>query len=775
MNWLAKNSKLIKYSGAALAVLALSVGGAELLFPRDTGNDLLITTSASVIVGAFLLAMAGTESDGHRFGGVAAGLPVLPDGTELAGAVPSGLARWRINYATCRDPHIVRMLKDLRACSEERITSQLAVLMDKGKLTIPWTVVRPAPTAYAGTVNGVEGGGAEAAKNAGGRDDYSMGSLAKLLDHGEGQLFIVGQSDSGKTTMAFSLIAWLLEEEPQFPVPALFALSSWNPHEINLHEWMVQTMRSEFPQVTSGYRNSDLLQGFTSGLILPVLDGFDEIMHVLQDDAAEAISRSAAGLPMVVTSRPLKPGGLRVQSGMLPRGAVIQLGGVDLAETIEYLQYGKDAGNEEIWQGVATAVRGDQGLALANILSSPLMAWLARTVYAPSLTEQRDPSELLDTENFPDEETLEQHLLKELVPSVFRRSRLAAEGDPLKRSRPDEAAHWLGFLASGTRQGGRIAFWELPRLAPMRRLGLIPAVGGGALVGLCAAEAAAVAVSLELSALFGLFFGFGFGRAYSLARASGPRDPGRFGFGGGQEGTDLDLPVHLARLFYGLFLVAASCAVAALSYPLWHNAVSGSGSGAAGFSRTVVASGGSRRRLVDWTLVAVVFVSLVSFIGGGIAAQILQNNKGFDSRMAAQAKTPSAAVHSDRNSGLGMVALAWLCNGLLCAAVLLLSSGRGVVVDIYIGLGTGLCASLSATMLFNGWLPYKIAHIWLASRRKLPWPLAVFLDEAHQNGALYQNGSSYEFRHERLRVSLAAAYRTGTRPVSEAASAVGLG
>lgn len=80
------------------------------------------------------------------------------------------------------------------------------------------------------------------------------------------------------------------------------------------------------------------------------------------------------------------------------------------------------------------------------------MIILARTMYSEA--PDRNPAELLDDGRFPDENSLEEHLLAGFVPTVYRRRvverRVVERSATRHRERhrdPKRAERWLGFLA----------------------------------------------------------------------------------------------------------------------------------------------------------------------------------------------------------------------------------------------------------------------------------------------------------------------------------------
>ena len=81
----------------------------------------------------------------------------------------------------------------------------------------------------------------------------------------------------------------------------------------------------------------------------------------------------------------------------------------------------------------------------------------------------------------------------------------------------------------------------------------------------------------------------------------------------------------------------------------------------------------------------------------------------------------------------------------------------GIEGDWYYTVGLGLLGGTAiGVVVANSWLGYTIAHVWLALRRKVPWRLAVMLEDAHRIGLLRQVGIVYEFRHQKLFDNLAS-------------------
>jgi serine/threonine protein kinase len=125
-------------------------------------------------------------------------------------------------------------------------------------------------------------------------------STAELFEHHGRSLLIVGSAGSGKTTQLL-LVARQLLTGPQEEVPVVLTLSSWKGERRELEEWLMTELRAKY-QVPASLSVSWLRRG----LILPLLDGLDEVPARHRGAAIRAINRSIAHgeLPgLLVTSR----------------------------------------------------------------------------------------------------------------------------------------------------------------------------------------------------------------------------------------------------------------------------------------------------------------------------------------------------------------------------------------------------------------------------------------------------------------------------------------
>ncbi|MHC5761892.1 NACHT domain-containing protein [Nostoc sp.] len=120
-----------------------------------------------------------------------------------------------------------------------------------------------------------------------------------------GKLLILGAPGSGKTTTQLELAQELIkraEEQPDYPVPVLFNLSSWKDDRQPLSDWLVAELKSKYGvSIKFGKEWVDNKQ------LLPLLDGLDELEPQRQEYCVRAINQFLAGenrpLSLVVCSR----------------------------------------------------------------------------------------------------------------------------------------------------------------------------------------------------------------------------------------------------------------------------------------------------------------------------------------------------------------------------------------------------------------------------------------------------------------------------------------
>ncbi|MER5757416.1 NACHT domain-containing protein [Streptomyces sp. NPDC002088] len=315
-------------------------------------------------------------------------------------------------------------------------------------------------------------------ENVGGPEDLSarLKEVAEVFARVPSRrLVVLGEPGSGKTVLALRFTLDLLERRrPEDPVPVVFSLSNWQPDQASLREWMAASLAATYPGATWG---RELL---AAGRVLLVLDGLDEIPAPLQAHAVRRLNAELdAGAPVLLTCR------TGVYTDVVERGdvftlaAVVELQPLTFEDIRNYLQRtaraarGPDGQRATCWDPILDHLRSrpdePASRALCQVLTSPLMAAMARTVYDDT---GADPAELL-APRFHDPAVLEQHLLDAFVPAAFRDAP-TPDGDDARR--------WLGFLARHMerRRTRDLAWWDLTLALPwpLRSLRPVLLLGG---------------------------------------------------------------------------------------------------------------------------------------------------------------------------------------------------------------------------------------------------------------------------------------------------------
>ena len=228
------------------------------------------------------------------------------------------------------------------------------------------------------------------------------------------RLVILGTAGAGKTVTAIHLTVELLRNRSSGdPVPVLLPLATWNPQATDLYVWIVQRLSRDY-YATKTETPLFLLR---NRLILPILDGLDDIPENLWPEALHAIDRAThANLPLVLTCRTDEYSRAVVQAGTtLVFSVAIEIQGVEVKEALRYLRESTplDPGR---WDGVEERQAEHPDGALAAALSSPLLVYLMRVAYS---RRSANPTELA-AQRFRTPERLQRHLLGNYVPSLYQ-------------------------------------------------------------------------------------------------------------------------------------------------------------------------------------------------------------------------------------------------------------------------------------------------------------------------------------------------------------------
>ncbi|WP_406529733.1 helix-turn-helix domain-containing protein [Streptomyces sp. I8-5] len=608
-----------------------------------------------------------------------------------------------------------------------------------------------------------------------------LGSVAEVYRRiGSGRLVVLGRAGSGKSILTIRFVLDQLEaREPHDRVPVIFSIGSWDPTAVALRDWLIDRLLRDHPHLTRRAPDGATLATalVDADLVLPVLDGFDEIAEGLRRTALEVLN--ATSLPLVLTSRRGEFAEAVQEAGApLVWAAGLELTDLTFDDLADYLPRTArpvprgDGGSAAVWAPVLDRLRArESGAAtpLARVLSTPLMIVLARTMYSEA--PDRSPAELLDAERFPDENSLEEHLLAGFVPTVYRR-RVAERSATRRRERhrdPERAERWLGHLAhhlarlDGDQQD--LAWWRIGDSLRLSTRLLSVAVSSA----LCVALAVwivnlinvpfPVGEALMSGCSMGAVAGLAFGCVHAILVRVGTTafEPAHVRLrlpGGGTGVGRRPVRTFVARfgaVLPGGFVMGVGCA-SALAFQRWL------------YYGIPLAD----ELVIKGTLINMLVLGLIFGTGAGLvfgAVAVLEAPLDVTS-----AATPAGLLASNRATVVRqvlvlvpMLTLAIAVGGHLITdlldgilGTLVWGVAGGLVIGAIGGLG-GTCAYALSFTAWGRWL--VLSRIWLPLTGRLPWDTVAFLDDAYRRGVLRQTGAVYQFRHIRLQHHLARSYR----------------
>lgn len=568
-----------------------------------------------------------------------------------------------------------------------------------------------------------------------------------------GRLVVLGRAGSGKTVLGLRFVQAMLETRASGgPVPLIFSFGSWNPAVQPLAHWLSGQLCRDHPGLAAlgGGGKTLAAELVGRGLILPVLDGFDEIARGLHEAALKKLS--ATRLPLVLTSRTDEYAAAAKEKKPLTSAAVIELNDLTLDSAEDYLILSSPKAVTSEWERVLSELRRDpEAPASANVitvLSTPLMVALARTVYNETgAARRRDepalrPAGLLDTTLFSTPEQIENHLVGSFIPSVY-----ASSGVP--GWSPERAERWLGFLAAHLQQLKKpdLEWWELGRSVPRWIRTLVLASLSGYLFGVTTAfgnlpvdligtahgPGFAIQRGLVVGTLHGLVAALVFGLIYWIADRNDLIKPSPVRvrlFGRRRARTQAPVGTRVA---YGA-LTGFGVALALLLIDRLLVPRLGLDDGLGGGRLSAI------ELPVDVALAAGVAFGIMGWLESPIdvaaavdPADLLRSN-----RANVASYFVIWAVVLGVVTGIGASFTAGFVTSVETGAVFGVEGAFGA------GLGYGLCVTA-----WGHW--FALARIWLPLTGRLPWRLVAFLDDACRRTVLRPVGAVYQFRHPSLK------------------------
>ncbi len=599
-----------------------------------------------------------------------------------------------------------------------------------------------------------------------------------------GRLLVLGRAGSGKSILVVRfLLDFLAARTPYDPVPVIFNLSSWDPTATTLRQCMTDQLLCDHPylarKVPSGATLASAL--IDADLILPVLDGFDEIAEGLRGETLLALNSTST--PLVLTSRRDEfADAVNAVHAPLMWAAGIELSDLTLDDLAAYLPRtmrladpAAAGGTKGSWEYVLAEMRAaatEESRSLAMVLRTPLMVSLARTVH--STAPDASPAQLLDWERFPTPQALEVHLLKKFVPTLYRprpSEGVASAGPRVRRPRdPELAQRWLGFLAHElTRLDDSphdLAWWRIARATRgSTRLALVVVVSGLCMAGsdlllelLTGRAFARPDLMLAEGGLIGLAAGIAFGTVYGVMDAFGAAfEPAR---------VRLLLPRSRTALARG----ATRSFIPRFRAGLLGGSVMGIGLACA---LTLIRGLVTGRALGNGPVIRQTLINMLGFglLFGLSAGLLLGVLAVLEAPLeVSSVATPTALLGANRATVCGqafVLAPSWAG---------LVTVGGWLIVELFQGLlGPlawrmpdslvlaaigGLGGASAYALCFTAWGQWVvIGRIWLPLTGRLPRDTMEFLDDAYDRGVLRRTGAVYQFRHSRLQYHLAQRYR----------------
>ncbi len=586
------------------------------------------------------------------------------------------------------------------------------------------------------------------------------GELSQVVDVyrrlPSGRLVVLGRAGSGKTILTLRFVLDLLRSRADADaVPVVFGVGSWNPTASAFRDWLTEQLERDHPGLSApGPDGSTLAAALVeTDRILPVLDGFDEIAGGLHRAALEALNVTT--LPLLLTSRPEEYAAAVAGTDVLTAAGGVALTDLSPEDLGGYLpRTTRKAGRDgSVWQPVLASLREHPDSHVAAVLTTPLMVGLARTIYSD--TPDDDPSVLLDTERFPTAAAVEEHLLGNFVPSVYRRQTEHGRFDPAR------VQHWLGHLAKHLDRLGThdLAWWQLG--TSMRRSARVPVVAlvVALTIGLTDMVVEGVltggltAFTIVFGAVLGLVAGLAFGLLHALAARflSPALEPSRVRIrlrGGTRTNVVSRFRIGaVAGLLLGVLLGLVRELARGLALGQARGLLAGAADSVV-FGVVFGLSGGLVLALMAWC------ETPLDLKSAGSPGDLLRVNRA---TVVVQVLLfgPAFAFVATFASWFVVQALSQVPPESMLGLVFEWNPLFGMALGLVGAIGAGLGYALSVTA-WGQWVVF--GRLWLPLTGRLPWAVPTFLDDAYRRGVLRRAGAVYQFRHARLQDHLANAY-----------------
>ncbi|MFE7583887.1 NACHT domain-containing protein [Streptomyces gardneri] len=630
------------------------------------------------------------------------------------------------------------------------------------------------------------------------------------------RLVILGGAGAGKSILVLRLAEGLLRERErraarQGPVPVIVSLASWNPRQ-GLYHWIAGQVADDHPRACTPISGAPpagvALELLRSQRILPVLDGFDELPHGVQEEAMRQLQASTkGGNPFVLTSRAEEYTKHALDQSRFARTEIVLCPLTDDA-VAAYLNPGgrPKARWSAVLDRLASADDESPEARLRMVLRVPLHLSLAREAYGNG---SADPGELLEPGGFADTKDIERRLYDAFLDTVYSASHDIRAARGARDSQ--QARAWAGFLAARMKGDNRqdLVWWRLDEDVPwrVRALGLVPPfVLSTALVSSSVHGAPAwhARWGLPLWGAYALLCLVAFLYAGTSAEGTEHRPPQEVVRPTGKQLREVlgSRRSQVVGVLVAAFLAAGWAAATAIDSGLWlwamvaaslttlrwccrrlllgtaDPSLAPSPSALLRTDRQAVAVLGwltpaGRPTLFLLCLVPVGMLALTPFSDDTVILTADERVIGFvldlaESLLLALAPLLFAAwEHRAR-----LVPLTLLLPPALLGLWAVHGTAEGFVHtgDWMLTVAGTTASWLLYVIAVSAWGRFQVARLYFAATGRLPLRIMAFLKDAHQRGVLRQSGGAYRFRHIELRDRLA---QTATADAHNTARAPG--
>lgn len=638
--------------------------------------------------------------------------------TEATNVVQAGHIHGDVHFHQQHDAHLRSAQRELAAAvhAQWRDEGLRRGLLERRPMPVPWEIAHWSLADY---------GNAQAHTFAGYHDDTSrLAESFHALPHR--RLALLGEAGSGKTVLALLLVLGLLgDPQPGGPVPVLISIASWDPFQEHLKTWFARRLQEEYPGVRR-YGRAATEQLVSGNYVMPVLDGLDEAPQQRQGAMLMALNRSSArDEPLVLTCRTEDYARAVWAGGVLSGAAVVQAKPVPFRTIADYIGRAVPPHSVAQWPPFFEQLENQPRGPAAQAMMNPLVVDLAKTVYANSSSS---PLELLDPTRFPTRAAVETFLMDALLAAVYHPlppppapGRRRATGG---RYELRDVTKWSVSLARHTYHlnSRNFAWWELKYAIPRIVHGL-----ASWLVAIVAIAAPWVILAVcgpsgtdlfwHYAALYTLVTPIiGMRSAYRMKKQRHPIQT---------MIVASARPVEVSK--YGVRLVVRSLAFFAFAMAL--------------IPATLAAFGVAI--LAPWSWIWKLLRNVWHKAAEKVHTQV----------DPASASSPAKSLRSDRTATLLMIPAFTAAGLLLLSPVFawkLATEGLWQALPVeMLSAGVGYMFGV-IFLLDSAWWHFVVARSWAALRRRLPWRLMHYLEDAHERGVLRQAGAVLQFRHARL-------------------------